>query len=295
MLQVAEMADDGPDQVTDYFQYQPSLALNIVALVLFTAITIIISIQNVKYKAKFMWIITFTGCLEIAGYVCHLISTETVNLTGYICYLVFTILAPNFLALANYIAVGKIAQQLALSGRFLNTKTIAIGFFVIDLICIGIQGGGSAAVSSTLQENGKASQSGEHVILIGLAIQLLFFASFTFVTLYVWRLQRKNKGSHVAPQVFVCLFATILLITMRNIYRVIEIAVGWAGKFNKHEKYFYCLDALPIFVAFVVYSLLHLGRYLPAVTSSGAAGAHPLGAPSAGTQNNSAKQVSTLV
>ena len=40
--------------------------------------------------------------------------------------------------------------------------------------------------------------------------------------------------------------------------------VGWAGKFNTHEKYFYCLDALPIFLAFCVYSLLHFGRYLEA-------------------------------
>jgi len=289
------MANDGPDNVTDYFQYQPSLALNIVALVLFTAITVIISVQNFRYKSKFMWIVTFTGCLEIAGYICHLISTKSVNLTAYICYLVFTILAPNFLALANYIAVGKIAQQLALSGRFLNTKTIAIGFFVVDLICIGVQGGGSAVVSSTLQDGGGASVVGEHVILIGLAIQLFFFASFTFVTFYVWRLQRKVKGSHVPPQVFVCLCSTILLITMRNIYRVVEIAVGWAGKYNTHEKYFYCLDALPIFAAFVVYSLLHLGRYLPAVTSSGIAGAHPLGALSDSAQSNNAKQVSTLV
>lgn len=38
--------------------------------------------------------------------------------------------------------------------------------------------------------------------------------------------------------------------------------VGWGGYLNTHEKYFYCLDALPIFVAFCVYSALHFGRYL---------------------------------
>lgn len=40
--------------------------------------------------------------------------------------------------------------------------------------------------------------------------------------------------------------------------------VGWAGKYNTQEKYFYCLDALPIFLAFCAYSLLHFGRYLEA-------------------------------
>lgn len=290
------MADDGPDSVEDYFQYKPSLALNIIALVLFFSITVIISLQNIRYKAKFMWIITFTGCLEIAGYICHLIATEKVNLTAYICNLVFIILAPNFLALANYIAVGKIAERMGLSGRFLNTKTIAIGFFVIDLICIGVQGAGSAILSSTLQSSGKASKSGENIVLIGLAIQLLFFASFAAVTFHVWRLQQKSRNPNVAILAFVCLFATIALITLRNIYRVIEIADNWSGKYNTHEVYFYCLDALPIFLAFCMYSLLHLGRYLPPIGNASATGPHqPLGTVSDNSKNSAAKQVATLV
>ncbi len=48
---------------------------------------------------------------------------------------------------------------------------------------------------------------------------------------------------------------------------------GWSGKYNTNEKYFYCLDALPIFSAFCVYSLLHFGQYLQKTdgTSTGAA------------------------
>ena len=107
----------GPTRVENYFQYKPSLALNIVALVLFILVTIAIAIQTIKYKSRFMWLVVFTGCLEVAGYVCHLIGTVSVNLTAYICNLVFIILAPNFLALANYVCVGKVAEQLLLSGR----------------------------------------------------------------------------------------------------------------------------------------------------------------------------------
>lgn len=252
----------GPTRVENYFQYKPSLALNIVALVLFILVTIAIAIQTIKYKSRFMWLVVFTGCLEVAGYVCHLIGTVSVNLTAYICNLVFIILAPNFLALANYVCVGKVAEQLLLSGRFLNTKTIATVFFLIDIVCIGVQGAGSAIVSSTLQQNGKASTTGGNIILIGLAIQLLFFASFTVVTAYVFHLQRTKASNKVPFPVYICLTVTILLITMRNIYRVVEIAVGWGGYLNTHEKYFYCLDALPIFVAFCVYSALHFGQYL---------------------------------
>lgn len=51
------------------------------------------------------------------------------------------------------------------------------------------------------------------------------------------------------------------------------VQAGWSGKYNTNEKYFYCLDALPIFSAFCVYSLLHFGQYLQNTdeTSTGAA------------------------
>ncbi|KAL3130264.1 hypothetical protein ABBQ38_008096 [Trebouxia sp. C0009 RCD-2024] len=213
-----------PKSVEDYFQYKPSEALNIVALALFSAVTLNIAVQTVKYKQKYMWIVVFTGCLEVAGYISRLIAGQVVNLGAYIANLVLIILAPNFLALANYVTVGKIAERLELSGRFLNTKSISTGFFVIDLICIGVQGGGSAAISSTLQEDGVASQTGSTVVLIGLAVQLFFFASFTVITAYVYFLQQTKATRKVRVELYIGLTATILLITLRNIYRVVEIA-----------------------------------------------------------------------
>lgn len=46
--------------------------------------------------------------------------------------------------------------------------------------------------------------------------------------------------------------------------RPVHVQVGWGGYLNTREKYFYCLDALPIFVAFCIYSLLPFGKYLGA-------------------------------
>lgn len=69
--------------------------------------------------------------------------------------------------------------------------------------------------------------------------------------------------SAAAPkQVYICLLLTIILITIRNIFRVAETAMKWTGYLMVHEVFFYCLDALPIFLAFCVYSALHFGKYL---------------------------------
>ena len=211
----------------EYFQYEPSLALGLIGLLFFTFITVVIALQTLKHRVKFMWIVVFTGGLEVAGYISHLIAAETYDDSAFTAYLVFTILAPNFLALANYICVGKVAQELQLSGRFLNAKFIATAFFIVDLICIGIQGGGSAILSSALDtDDDSKTSNGQTVVLIGLAIQLFFFASFSFVAAYVYHLQQTKSEKSVPAQVYICLGVTIALITLRNIYRVIEMAVS---------------------------------------------------------------------
>ena len=121
---------------------------------------------------------------------------------------------------------------------------------------------GSAIVSSTLQENGITSQSGERIILVGLAIQLAAFALFVCLTLYIFQKSRQSAGPRVPIQVFLCMWGTLAFIAIRNIYRIVEIAIGWAGYLNTHEVYFYTLDALPIFLAFLVFIALPYGRYL---------------------------------
>ncbi|KAL0040885.1 hypothetical protein WJX79_008636 [Trebouxia sp. C0005] len=123
LLTKFSMTNTWPDNtVENYFQYKPSLALSLVALVLFFTVATVIAIQTYKYRprCRFMWIVVFTG--------------------------------------------------------------------------------------------------GETVVLIGLAIQLFFFSSFTLVAGYVYRLQQTQASNKVPGQVYVCLFVTIALITMRNVY-----------------------------------------------------------------------------
>lgn len=132
---------------------------------------------------------------------------------------------------------GTDSEQMFHAGRFLNTKTIASVFFIIDIICIGVQGAGSAIISSTLQNSGKASTTGGNIVLIGLAVQLLFFATFSVVTAYVYHLQRTKASNKVPFLIYVALLATILLITMRNAYRVVEIAVSRAAPFESGSDF----------------------------------------------------------
>ena len=142
-------------------------------------------------------------------------------------------------------------------------------FFVIDIITIAVQGAGSALIASQLESDGTASQAGENIVLVGLAIQLFFFAVFVLLTGYVWHLTHSKAASARIPTpIFVALWATCALISLRNCYRITEIAIGWNRSPNTNETFFYCLDFLPIFLAFLVYSALFFPTWFAKVQAA---------------------------
>jgi hypothetical protein len=53
------------------------------------------------------------------------------------------------------------------------------------------------------------------------------------------------------------LYITLILITIRNIFRLIEFSDGVHGYIATHEAFFYSLDALPIFAGLIVLAVVH--------------------------------------
>ncbi|KAG0646270.1 Aspercryptin biosynthesis cluster I [Hyphodiscus hymeniophilus] len=60
------------------------------------------------------------------------------------------------------------------------------------------------------------------------------------------------------------LYASLALITIRIIYRLIEYASGngLSNPLPYHEAYFYCLDACPMFLAALIMCVSHPGHFL---------------------------------
>ena len=107
------------------------------------------------------------------------------------------------------------------------------------------------------------TQIGTAITLIGLAIQFVFFIAF------IWVLHRictdETFGLKDLPslsKVFVGLRASILLLLIRNIYRIIEFATGPGGPVYAAEWSFYVFETVPILLACVVYCVFHFDRLL---------------------------------
>ena len=275
-----------------YFHYHPNVAADVVACVAFALISIPLAILAHRTRMHLSWILVGTALAEAIGYALRAVVINNVSLGPFIITELLILLAPNALALLNYKVLGQVIDikspppsatnlpKPTLRIPFLMDergliygKRIAWIFFTSDVIGFLIQGGGGGLeASSDLQ----TQKSGARIIMGGLVFQVIFFALFAVLAVYVYYSPLYNRPPTATQQtqsptvekplmdkVFFALFVTIVLILIRNVYRLIEFAVTPGTYIPSSEWLFYVFDMLAIFVAMLVYMRWHFGLYLP--------------------------------
>lgn len=117
-----------------------------------------------------------------------------------------------------------------------------------DVLCFLIQSAGGASLAGS-QGDKKKADLGKFTILAGLFLQIVLFAVFIFVSyIFYKRLRRQPTPMSQRPEIrwltmLYVLFGVSVLITVRNIFRVIEYAGGEDGYLLVHEWPMYAFDA----------------------------------------------------
>ncbi|KAF3017113.1 hypothetical protein E8E14_009132 [Neopestalotiopsis sp. 37M] len=140
-------------------------------------------------------------------------------------------------------------------------------FFLLgDLFSFFGQGGGGGILATAKTES---SQSlGNKVILLGLAIQVIFFGLFIVVTVvFHLRLHRAPTPKSLttsAPwqKLLWVLYGTSVLIMIRSVFRMIEYAQGNDGALLQKEAYSYVLDALLMIIVAGCFAWFHPSNVL---------------------------------
>jgi hypothetical protein len=117
-------------------------------------------------------------------------------------------------------------------------------------------------------------ETGEHIVIVGLAIQLLWFGFFIAVaSLFHWRVVRhpkytvskdlKSQGSGISwPTLMWALYAACVLILVRSVFRVIEFVQGNAGFIMSYEYLLYVFDAILMALTGLVLGLVFPGSFV---------------------------------
>ena len=120
-----------------------------------------------------------------------------------------------------------------------------------------------------------AMKNGEHIVIAGLVIQLLFFGFFMFVAfLFHWRVTkpasiykiskavRSRSGRFSWISLMWALYAACALILVRSVFRVIEFVQGNNGFIMSHEYLLYIFDGALMVLTGAVLGIVFPGSFL---------------------------------
>ncbi|KAI5209616.1 RTA1 like protein [Aureobasidium subglaciale] len=251
------------------YHYEPSEVLAVGAAGLFGLGACVHLYQMIRYKTWFFTAFVVGACMMTLGYIMRFISARNVDaLMPYVLQSLFIILPPSLYAATLYMVYGRLVIFVNAPQASLIRPTLVTKIFVIGDVCSFITqaGAGGMMVAASLAKTGKT------LMLLGLALQLIFFGFFLVVAITFW--VRVKKTIHTLPPVpqiggvpwtrlFIALFVAAALIIIRCAFRVVEFQQDADGALQSHEWYAYVFDAIPMLFVQTLFNVVHAGRVLP--------------------------------
>ncbi|KAH7384359.1 RTA1 like protein-domain-containing protein [Phaeosphaeria sp. MPI-PUGE-AT-0046c] len=250
------------------FRYIPSLAGAIVALTIFSIMTLLHSWQFLRLRQPIVLYVLIGATSEVAGYAGRIAAHfDNQNWGAFISQGTFLLVGPLFFAATIYMMLGR---TIRLAGgedvSLIKPKWYTRIFVGADVSTLIIQGLGSG-IMGTMQL--KLALAGEKIVIAGLALQVATFVVFLIASIdFHIRMNRKARASPGEEtngewrKMLWILYSVSALILFRCIFRLVEYAMGNATYLNVHEWTLYVFDAVPMFLVLVLLLVLQPSKYV---------------------------------
>ncbi|CDO93403.1 unnamed protein product [Kluyveromyces dobzhanskii CBS 2104] len=265
------VADDNYMQFVT-FRYQPSKAAAIASCaifsVLFLGLLMMIigstkrfeevsagEIHNVKRKTVLKYFPFLMGIvMEVVGYGMRYDSSLDIEkITPFVIQSVFLLVAPSLYASTIYTVFGQLTRTLKCTRlSIVPAHRITAIFILGNLAGAAMQGAGVGVMSSAETHSGV--NTGSHVIIAGLFIQIAVFGLFmiTELRLLLQAKHTNNIVSQLSSQWYVLSFTLLgmsVFIMIRFIVRAVEFIEGGGGYIMGHECFLYVFDTMLMMLA----------------------------------------------
>lgn len=252
--------------------YTPSIPAAVIFTIIFICLTAYHTLLLVRRRTWFCIPFVIGGLFEIIGYIARALAHgNTSSVSIYSAQSLMLLLAPILFAASVYMILGRIIRLVHGDGYSMIRPNWLTKIFVGgDVFCFMLQGagGGLLAVAKTKDEVDR----GNNVILGGLILQILIFLFFLTVA-FVFQLRMHRQPTHAAldgplgenagvsngrfgrltwKKLMLGLYVTSILITVRNLFRVIEYGMGWGSYLLSTEWPLYMFDALLMSLVLVI-------------------------------------------
>ncbi|OAK96346.1 hypothetical protein IQ06DRAFT_230184 [Phaeosphaeriaceae sp. SRC1lsM3a] len=260
------------------WSYSPSEPAALALSVLFGLLTLAHLILAIIFRKRFCWVIVMASAWETAAFVLRALGARNQqNQTLAIASQLFFLLAPLWINAFVYMTAGRLIYMLHPDKKIWGFKAMSLGkwFVWLDVFSFIVQGTGGSMLNPGNDAN--TQDAGKKIYMGGVGVQeafiLLFLGLIVKFHIDALRLDRQgllvgtgmSRRAGMWKWVTYSLYAVLLLITMRIIFRLAEFSGGMEPEHNKlpfEEGYALGLDAVPMLLAIFILAAIHPGLVL---------------------------------
>lgn len=206
-----------------------------------------------------VWFISNCNTGEIFGYYGRAWAGDLPNSPRpFMLQLMLILVAPVFISATLYFTLGRFKRVIL--GQPMRQCSPTITFVLTDIIAFCTQiGGGLVQVTG----NPKIMAIGDHVVIGGLAFQLIVMAIYLLLVLKLYKNAADTSTVNRPWRMYVVVLGTsVVAIWVRNLVKAIELSQGFYGFVSQHEFMLYIFDASLMLLVMVLFAVLHPGRLL---------------------------------
>ncbi|KAJ7495344.1 RTA1 like protein-domain-containing protein [Mycena latifolia] len=247
----------------DVFLYCPSLSAAVLFTILFGLTTIVHVVQAVHYAKRLCWVVIMAGLWETGGLLFRSINVINPTSVGLdVPSQLLILLAPVWLNAFLYVLMSRMVYYFVPDKRIggISAQRLSVCFVLLDVTSFIVQAAGGSLLSS---DSPSTALTGVHIYMGGIGMQQLFILGFiSLVVRFHYKMKRNPAARPGWKRLLYAMYASLTLITIRIIFRLVEFSAGVFSNITMHEAPFYCLDALPMFAALLVWNAVHPGQVL---------------------------------
>ncbi|EER37127.1 RTA1 domain-containing protein [Histoplasma capsulatum var. duboisii H88] len=241
--------------------YCPSVEAAILFTSLYAVTLLAHIVQWFTCRKKFCWVIVMAVLWETGGFAMRVVSAKKIyGLWHFIPQQLLIILAPVWLNAFVYMVLGRMIYFYIPEKKIfgISAQRITLVFVLLDVFSMFVQSSSASLMSS---DSSNVAKMGVNIYMGGIGLQEFFIIMFLFLAGRFQYLM--NKIEVYQPQhlpwrrLLYTLYVVLLLITIRIIYRLIEFSKGMETGLATNEKAFYLLEAVPMFLGFVLFNIVH--------------------------------------
>ncbi|KAK6079621.1 rta1 domain-containing protein [Seiridium cupressi] len=220
------------------------------------------------------------GCiLELAGYIGRVqLHYNPYNQSAFETQICAIILAPTLICISIYLTLKHVVLSLNPSLSRVRPRLYPIIFVPADVSCLVLQAIGGALAASAGSDNADLLLTGDRVIIVGIALQVVVLLSFGLMSAdYFRRAGRWLRSGEASPQAremwtsknfrlfFYAVLGAYCGIFIRCIYRIAEMSGGWGSTIMRDQPSFVVLEGFMILIPVALLSAFPPGFLFPAM------------------------------